>query len=99
MFWLASHTKILGAMALLKCIDMGLIGINDSVLDHLPGLAKEEVYVTAPRSLVTCRGEVFLTILYLGDLILMTQARLLNLELAILLFAIFSLLQLETPIL
>ncbi|KAL5087974.1 hypothetical protein Trisim1_007379 [Trichoderma cf. simile WF8] len=43
MFWLASHTKILGAMALLKCIDMGLIGINDSVLDHLPSLAKEEV--------------------------------------------------------
>ncbi|KAK4059901.1 hypothetical protein Trihar35433_10445 [Trichoderma harzianum] len=43
MFWLASHTKILGAMALLKCIDMVLIGINDSVLDHLPGLAKEEV--------------------------------------------------------
>ncbi|KAL6693443.1 beta-lactamase/transpeptidase-like protein [Trichoderma pleuroticola] len=43
MFWLASHTKILGAMALLKCIDMGLIGINDSVLDGLPGLAQEEV--------------------------------------------------------
>ncbi|KAL7953765.1 beta-lactamase/transpeptidase-like protein [Trichoderma compactum] len=43
MFWLASHTKILGAMALLKCIDMGLIGIDDSVLDQLPGLAQEEV--------------------------------------------------------
>lgn len=99
MFWLASHTKILGAMALLKCIDMGLIGIDDSVLDHLPGLAQEEVYVTAPYSLATYRGEVSLTTLYLVDLILMTQAPLHNLELAILLFAISLLLQLEMPIL
>lgn len=99
MFWLASHTKILGAMALLKCIDMDLIGINDSVLDHLPGLAKEEVYVTALCSLVTCRGEASLTTLKLVELILMTQARLPNLELAISLFAISSLLQLETLIL
>lgn len=99
MFWLASHTKILGAMALLKCIDMGLIGINDSVLDHLPDLAKEEVYVTAPCALVTYRGEVSLTTLYLVDSILMTQARLPNPELAISLFAIFSPLQPETPIL
>ncbi|EHK21137.1 uncharacterized protein TRIVIDRAFT_223225 [Trichoderma virens Gv29-8] len=42
-FWLASHTKILGMMALLKCVDMGLIGLDDSVLSKLPDLALEQV--------------------------------------------------------
>ena len=30
-------------MSMLKCIDMGLIGIDDSVLTHLPDLAQEQV--------------------------------------------------------
>ncbi|KAL7916905.1 beta-lactamase/transpeptidase-like protein [Trichoderma velutinum] len=52
LFWLASHTKILGMMAVLKCIDMDLIGIDDSVLGLLPDLAQEEVRLNAndPKS-------------------------------------------------
>ncbi|KAK5992451.1 carboxylate methylbutanoyltransferase-like protein [Cladobotryum mycophilum] len=42
-FWLASHTKILGMMSLMKCVDYGLIRLDDSVLGLLPDLAKEQV--------------------------------------------------------
>jgi CubicO group peptidase (beta-lactamase class C family) len=43
LFMLASQTKLLTAIAALKVVDQGLIGLDDDVCPHLPELARFEI--------------------------------------------------------
>ncbi|EIM90648.1 beta-lactamase/transpeptidase-like protein [Stereum hirsutum FP-91666 SS1] len=43
MFWMASCTKILTSMCILKCVEKGLVTLDEDILGHIPELAKQLV--------------------------------------------------------
>jgi len=62
-FWMASATKILTAMCAVKCVDQGLITLDENVLPHLPDLEKQQVrhaFMTPEFKLIPREGQVTL---------------------------------------
>lgn len=42
-YWIASATKVLTALCAIKCVDQGLISLDEDVLPHLPELEQQQV--------------------------------------------------------
>lgn len=62
-FWMASATKVLTALCAIKCVDQGLITLDEDVLPHLPDLEKQQVregFMTENFKLVPRQGTVTL---------------------------------------
>lgn len=45
MFWIASCTKILSAMTIMKCVEEGMVTLDEDITVHVPELGKQAMYV------------------------------------------------------